>query len=1184
LDKRTFLRRFTIAGFVGFTLIVVAVFLRQGLIAKNARMNVEHSHQGAEQIEDVFSRIKDIELGQRGFVLSGDSSYLKLYFEALSGGGWGYSSGGVRGSLSLWDELVALKTHFANNAEQYGRTVQLENLARRRVEHAETVINVRATQSAEAAIALIMSGEGKRIMDSTRALVDQMMGLQQTFIANQRADEDRKLRDNSVMLYAVVVLFYVAWLLSLRIAARSRRRRVSAERDLRESHHLLEAMIHSGSHAIFSTDMAGKILLFNPAAEAMLGFSASDVIGKNAARVLNGIHDRAQIERRRLRLEKRLGRSVRGMELFLTSPAPDEPPDPEWTLIRKNGENFLGSMVVSPMLGSDGVQRGYLSIIRDVTERRMMERRLAESNAMLNAVIESSEYAILACDAQGRVTIVNKSAEHMLGLSAEDFLGNSAEDMMRQILDSDELASRANQLVANYGHVPTGPELLTMALPGQRHSAQEWTMIRKNGVKFPVVMSVSAIKDISGKPLGVVALVSDVSELRKVAGNLTKSNAMFQAVLNGTNYAIFATDAEGRLTVFNRAAETMLGMKAADALGHNVMELLHDLDPREIEERAARIYRKYGRQPEGVELFILPLDEDQALGQEWTFKHEQTGQDVPIMLSVSEMRDDRERVIGYVALSRDISELKANERLKKEFISTVSHELRTPLTSIRGALGLIAGGAAGDLPEGAREMIKIAHRNSERLVRIINDILDIDKIEAGNLALHPRTLDVSSFLQQALESNSGYGEKFGITFSVEAPSDIQGVEITADPDRLMQVMSNLMSNAAKFSPRGAVVHIESEHLGDRVRIAVRDHGPGIPESFRSRVFEKFAQAEGTDARRFEGTGLGLNITKKLIEAMGGQIGFTTKLGTGTRFYFDLPITVHAENNLDEPGESTGDASASAHSDSQKPRVLICEDDVDVGTLLRVLLERAGLATDVVHSLADARARLVSGTYAALTLDLMLPDGSGLSLLRALRRDPSTRELPVIVISARAEEGRQELNGDAIGMIDWISKPIDEMQLQHSVTRALSGSIGGSPSERPRVLHVEDDADFRQVLAQTLGDAAEWVGAATLAEAEAHLLEKRFNLVILDLDLPDGSGLELLERLKSYPGGPVPVLILSASETDNGVRSRVESALVKSRLSEERIVETILAQIRTAGRAASPYVNKDIPPDTRKTAP
>ncbi|MDX2028871.1 MAG: HAMP domain-containing sensor histidine kinase [Alphaproteobacteria bacterium] len=224
---------------------------------------------------------------------------------------------------------------------------------------------------------------------------------------------------------------------------------------------------------------------------------------------------------------------------------------------------------------------------------------------------------------------------------------------------------------------------------------------------------------------------------------------------------------------------------------------------------------------------------------------------------------------------------------KDEFISTVSHELRTPLTSIRGALALVVSGAAGTLPDKVQQLLVVAHRNSERLVHIVNDILDAEKVEAGKMRVTLQSVPVLAFLEQALVYNEPYAKKFGTRFTLqEAPAN---TSITADPDRLMQVMSNLLSNAAKFSPAGAETLIRAHERGGRIVIEVQDSGPGIPEDFMPHVFEKFAQARNSSAPKHEGTGLGLNLSRQLVELMQGEISFTTQPGRGTTFSIFLPI-------------------------------------------------------------------------------------------------------------------------------------------------------------------------------------------------------------------------------------------------------------------------------------------------------
>ncbi|MES1241337.1 MAG: ATP-binding protein, partial [Acidobacteriota bacterium] len=236
---------------------------------------------------------------------------------------------------------------------------------------------------------------------------------------------------------------------------------------------------------------------------------------------------------------------------------------------------------------------------------------------------------------------------------------------------------------------------------------------------------------------------------------------------------------------------------------------------------------------------------------------------------------------------RDVDERKRVDHMREEFIS-VSHELRTPLTSIRGALGLLAGGVAGELPPQARNLLEIAANNSERLVRLINDILDIEKVESGALGFRLEPLDLASVLREALEVNAVYARYYEVALC--AVRSEPGVFVMGDPDRLQQVLANLLSNAAKFSLRGGTVEVEMVRAEGRVRISVTDHGPGIPEPFRSRVFERFAQADHMIGRHDRGTGLGLSISKAIVERHGGRIWFESEPGVRTTFSFDLPVS------------------------------------------------------------------------------------------------------------------------------------------------------------------------------------------------------------------------------------------------------------------------------------------------------
>ncbi len=238
-----------------------------------------------------------------------------------------------------------------------------------------------------------------------------------------------------------------------------------------------------------------------------------------------------------------------------------------------------------------------------------------------------------------------------------------------------------------------------------------------------------------------------------------------------------------------------------------------------------------------------------------------------------------------LALVRDISERRRVEQLKREFIATVSHELRTPVTSIRGALGIVVGGAAGTLPKHARDLVEVAHRNSDRLVTLINDILDIERIHAGAATFTLRSVDLVAVAEQAIGTNRSYAGQFDVALVLSPPPE-GGARVLADVDRLLQVMTNLISNAVKFSKRGGVVKVAVQRLGDAGRVSVTDRGCGIPEELRAHLFQKYVR---TEAGPGGGSGLGLSISKAIVERLGGRIDFESVVGSGSTFFFELPL-------------------------------------------------------------------------------------------------------------------------------------------------------------------------------------------------------------------------------------------------------------------------------------------------------
>jgi len=332
--------------------------------------------------------------------------------------------------------------------------------------------------------------------------------------------------------------------------------------------------------------------------------------------------------------------------------------------------------------------------------------------------------------------------------------------------------------------------------------------------------------------------------------------------------AVFELDPSGVVTQANHAAELLFGYAASELAGASIKRLVRPEFHIEFDREWAKLLAS--RQPIAGIKIRNPRRDGIDLVCEWT---------------VTPLVNAEGGLISVIAQGRDITAQLEAERMKKEFTSTLSHELRTPLTSIIGSLQLINSGVLGEAPKDIGELTAVAERNGQRLLDLINDILDIEKIESGKLTLVSQALRLDELVREAIVLNKGFADRFKVRF--EARGEIPPWEVHADHKRLLQVMTNLLSNAAKFSPEGGTVEITLEERGESLRIGVHDRGPGIPEAFRVKIFGRFTQADSTATRQKGGTGLGLAICKRLIELMHGRVGFEDRSGGGTTFWFEL---------------------------------------------------------------------------------------------------------------------------------------------------------------------------------------------------------------------------------------------------------------------------------------------------------
>lgn len=617
---------------------------------------------------------------------------------------------------------------------------------------------------------------------------------------------------------------------------------------------------------------------------------------------------------------------------------------------------------------------------------------------------------------------------------------------------------------------------------------------------------------------------------------LAISNDLLSSVFDSAaDFAIIAADTQGNVTLFNKGAENMLGYSASEIVGLHTVMLFHDSN--EVEQRLKELIAVAGHELTPFDVFTHRTVIDKREANEWTYIAH-SGKRLPVKLVVSAINDAQGGITGYLAIAEDISESKRIEQMKNEFIATVSHELRTPLTSISGALGMIAAGALGNAPPQMMQMVSIANKNSQRLTHLINDLLDIEKIAAGKLAFDMQWQPLQTLLENAIEENRHFQHERNITL-VLRPENID-VQVRVDAQRLQQVLANLLSNAVKFSPDGGEVLISVDKQAQRVVVNVQDQGPGIPDTFKPQIFNKFAQVDGSDSRAKGGTGLGLAITRELIEHMDGEVGYVSEQGKGACFWFSLPL--HPASSL--PHHSSHDAYAG--------RILVIEDDVSVVRVLQATLTQAGYNVDSAPTGADALKKLALHRYDAITVDIGLPDMSGFEVIQTIREQRSAKHTPVLVVTGSVERGQVALEGH-LEDIPWLAKPV---QMPHLL--ALLNEQVQAHQERLTLLHIEDDPDLHEVVRTMLRDHANCDHAGSFAMARECLTQRHYDAIILDLGLPDGEGWGLLEHIREKQPN-TRIIILSGQAISDSEQHRVEAVVLKSRISPAQLLKAIQQQ-------------------------
>jgi len=507
----------------------------------------------------------------------------------------------------------------------------------------------------------------------------------------------------------------------------------------------------------------------------------------------------------------------------------------------------LGSLLFSTIV-SCGL---YFYLKNTASFQSLITQQKVEINdqeEIYKTLLNTMNEAMIIIDTSGIILTANPAAVYLFGYSQEELIGNNV-----NILMPTKIAEQHNNYVSN------------AKLDGIKSvigKVREIAAVKKDGSHFPMELSISEMM-INGE-IRYAGIIRDTSERRKL-------EAQYRHILESMNEALVVIDLKANIASINPAAAKLFGYQEKELVGKNVSILM----PGDI----AVNHDEYVKAATmgGNKTVIGATREIQAI--------KRNGELFPIELSISEINIDDQQC--YAGVIRDVTERKMAEVVKEEFLAMITHDLRSPITAIYGSLCLATEGVFGELDPELTTLLKASRKNCDQLIRLINDILDLSKIESGNLELEKSTLNLASFLEEAIQNNKAYAKQFNV--NIHLASNIPSITIEGDQDRLMQVMNNVLSNASKYSPEGEKIEISATKSKNNVTIMVQDKGPGIPKEFIDHLFEKYSQASSTQTKKIASTGLGLYISKLIIEQHQGTIACENAEKGGAIFSITLPI-------------------------------------------------------------------------------------------------------------------------------------------------------------------------------------------------------------------------------------------------------------------------------------------------------
>ncbi len=623
-------------------------------------------------------------------------------------------------------------------------------------------------------------------------------------------------------------------------------------------------------------------------------------------------------------------------------------------------------------------------------------------------------------------------------------------------------------------------------------------------------------------------------ELGQMLRHQQEQSSRNQSILASIADGVVMNSNEGKTIMVNPAAERILGLSVDELIGHDAQTLFS-------------VFGAQGQKEASAAMETLLAASTMELHKAFKMMLE-IGRRV-IHAHLSPVRTERGDFLGVVTVLRDITREVEADRTKSEFVSNVSHELRTPMTAIKGYADLLHAGAVGSINETQQKFVGIIRNNADRLTALINDLLDISRVETGRVRFEPRPLQIGEVVADVVNSMAVPAQSKDLTLSYEVAGGLP--ELMGDRDRLNQVLTNLVGNAIRYTPVGGSLEVRAYPVEGAVRVDVTDSGIGIAPEDLGRIFERFYRADDPLVQEAAGTGLGLSITKMFVEMHGGRVWVKSEPGKGSTFTFILPMVGQEDEVETESGRSGERLVARAR------RVLIVDDDPDVSKLVKMHLEREGYLVFVLSRGRSVVPWVEEHQPDLILLDLILPDMEemdGLDVLRALRQLPTTADIPVIVQSIAQDDG----TAWDLKIEDYLTKPVDGETLLHSVEKALAW--------QGRVLIVEDDPDTLGLLSSTMRQ----IGFTPLVAAdgyEALTLARRHrpDLILLDLWLPGMNGYETLSHLKrDAVTQTIPIVAMSAHVADaDHERNRLIALGASSFLLKPFSVEDLLAEAEAA---------------------